>query len=202
MIRKFCFVAVALLSSVGLLAQNDEKPLHEIGISYGAGVSLIGDGIAHGIADGIFNSLTGRETTNEMRFGTLSAEYFYHLPSAHKVAFGGIFSFATYGEDVENNGQKEGERKRTYFTLMPAFKYYYTQTRSFGAYSKVAAGAMLAHAKSDDKLNNKTESDSKLLFMWQLSLIGLEAGSENVRGFVELGAGEQGIALVGLRYKF
>ena len=37
---------------------------------------------------------------------------------------------------------------------------------------------------------------------WQISLLGLEAGSERLRGFIELGTGEQGIGLIGLRYKF
>ena len=33
-------------------------------------------------------------------------------------------------------------------------------------------------------------------------MIGLEAGSQNIRAFLEAGVGEQGILLAGLRYKF
>lgn len=45
------------------------------------------------------------------------------------------------------------------------------------------------------------DSDSKVVFNWQASLIGMEFGGA-FRGFVELGMGEQGIILGGLRYKF
>ena len=41
-----------------------------------------------------------------------------------------------------------------------------------------------------------------MLFNWQLSLIGVEAGSPYMRAFAELGFGEQGIVCAGLRYKF
>ena len=37
---------------------------------------------------------------------------------------------------------------------------------------------------------------------WQASLLGFEAGSPTIRAFAELGTGEQGIVLAGLRYKF
>ena len=35
-----------------------------------------------------------------------------------------------------------------------------------------------------------------------VSLLGLEAGSQHVRAFVEAGFGEQGIVLAGLKYRF
>ena len=40
------------------------------------------------------------------------------------------------------------------------------------------------------------------MFNFQVSAIGVEVGSPKFRGFAELGYGEQGIALIGLRYKF
>ena len=46
------------------------------------------------------------------------------------------------------------------------------------------------------------DSDSEIHVNWQASLLGIEAGGPTIRGFLELGTGEQGIALVGLRYKF
>ena len=41
-----------------------------------------------------------------------------------------------------------------------------------------------------------------LLFNFQASLIGVEAGGQHLRGFAEFGIGEQGVALAGIRYKF
>ena len=39
-------------------------------------------------------------------------------------------------------------------------------------------------------------------FYFQASLLGIEAGSPTIRAFTELGTGEQGIILAGVRYKF
>jgi hypothetical protein len=37
---------------------------------------------------------------------------------------------------------------------------------------------------------------------WQLTAIGVEVGSKQIRAFAELGTGEQGIFLGGIRCKF
>ena len=41
-----------------------------------------------------------------------------------------------------------------------------------------------------------------IVFNFQATAIGVEAGSSHVRAFTELGIGEQGIALAGVRFKF
>ena len=77
------------------------------------------------------------------------------------------------------------------------------QKKNFGLYSKLGLGATLRSEKieftSDSK---KGETNSQVHVNWQVSLLGVEAGAENIRGFIELGTGEQGIALIGARYKF
>ena len=77
---------------------------------------------------------------------------------------------------------------------------------NWGMYTKLAAGVTYAHVTDQDYEDGK-KTDEKitskdLLFNFQASLIGVEAGNQHVRGFAEFGVGEQGIALVGLRYKF
>lgn len=191
---------VAIMTAMSVNAQSDE-PRHEIGISYGAGITLIGDGIGNGVGTGLFDTMVGRKWTNSKEFGTLGVEYFYHLNNP-RVAVGGVLTYAQYGEDVEYNNKKEGERTRRYISLMPSVKYYYVSKKHFGLYSKLAAGPMLITSKSEKASNGNTDSDSKLSIMFQASLLGLEAGSQNVRAFVELGAGEQGIILGGLKFKF
>ena len=62
-------------------------------------------------------------------------------------------------------------------------------------YSKVALGVILGIDSGDD--DNKTSAS----LGWQASLVGAEFGSA-FRGFIEVGCGEQGIILAGLRYKF
>ena len=46
------------------------------------------------------------------------------------------------------------------------------------------------------------KSDKGTRFAYQASVIGFEAGSDNLRAFVELGYGFQGIGQVGVCYKF
>ncbi len=198
--KKSIFMAVvAFIVSVNVNAQSDE-PLNEISVSYGAGVSLIGDGIGNGIGNGLLDALGGRKWTNDKQFGTLGLEYFRHLNNPN-VAVGGIITYSQYGEDVEHDGVKEGERTRRYFSVMPSFKYYYVNTKNFGLYSKAAAGVMLLSSESKE-MTGQSKNDSKLYFMYQASFLGIEAGSQNVRAFVEGGVGEQGILLAGLRFKF
>ena len=79
---------------------------------------------------------------------------------------------------------------------------YYVNKKNFGLYSKLAVGAMIMTSKTKDLQTGQDKSDSKLYFMGQASVIGLEAGSQNARFFLEGGVGEQGIVLAGLRCRF
>ena len=194
------FAVVAMMSVMGVKAQSDE-PRNEIGVSYGLGISLIGDGIGHGIGEGLFDAMVGRKWTNDKQFGSLALEYFRHLDNP-RVAVGGIVTYSQFGEDVEYQGSKEGERTRKYISVMPSVKYYYVNKKSFGMYSKLGVGGMLLNSKSEDTKSGKSDSDSKFYVAYQVSLLGLEAGSQNVRAFLEAGVGEQGIVLAGLKYKF
>lgn len=198
--RSIILAVVAVMSVMGVKAQSDE-PQNEISVSYGVGISMIGDGIGHGIGEGIFDGILGRKWTNEKQFGTLGIEYFRHLDNP-KVAVGGIFTYAQYGEDVEANSVKIGERTRRYISVMPSLKYYYINKKSFGLYSKAAVGGMLLSSSSKDTKNGRDESNSKFYLTFQASLIGLEAGSNNLRGFIEAGVGDQGIVLAGVRCRF
>jgi len=190
--------AVCLLAATATLAQNEDLK-HEIGVSYGAGVTLIGDGIGNGIGSGLIDAMTGYEWDNDKQFGTLGIQYYYHLDNP-RVAVGAIVTYARYGEDIvrKDDHSKAGDRNRQYFTLMPSIKYYWVNNNHFGLYSKAAVGPMLLTAKED---SDHSYSESKFYFMAQVSLLGLEFGSK-LRGFAELGAGEQGILLAGLKYKF
>ncbi|MBQ3753757.1 MAG: hypothetical protein II864_09470 [Prevotella sp.] len=85
---------------------------------------------------------------------------------------------------------------------MPAVKFDWLRKKYFGMYSKLAAGATLRQEKYDSNNGSNDYDDSAVHFNWHVSLIGIEAGSPAIRGFAELGIGEQGILQAGVRYKF
>lgn len=195
--RMMLMVLAAMMATMTVNAQNEDLK-NEIGVSYGAGVSLIGDGIGNGIGK-LFGNAAGYKYDNETQFGTLSVEYFHHLNDMPKLAFGGIFSYSHCGEDELKDGTKVGDRTRNYYTLMPALKYSWINKNNFALYSKLALGGTLMSSKSTE--NGTSESNSRLYFMCQISAIGVEFGSK-LRGFFEVGGGEQGIILGGIKYKF
>lgn len=193
-------VIAAIMATVSANAQVEDLK-NEISVSYGFGVSTIGDGIGNLLPDA-FSGLSGIEH-DRSRIGNFGVEYFRHLDNP-RLAVGGIVTYAQMNDDVKNrNGEKVGEGKNTYISIMPSVKYYWVNKNYFGFYSKVAAGVMLTH--DSDKVYGDSQSDKsndEIRFMGQASPIGLEAGSQNFRVFCELGVGEQGIALAGLRCKF
>ena len=190
--------AVAMMAAMSASAQNGyDETKHEIGITYGVGAnSDIIDAY-----EKIGGALVGAKYENEKYFGPISAEYFYHVKPW--LGVGGIFAYGQSKQDVYTLGSKDGEMKNNYFTLMPAVKFDWLRKQHLGMYSKRAVGATLRNEKYiSDTAVNKDKSDSELHLNWQASLLGIEAGSPTFRGFIELGTGEQGIALIGLRYKF
>lgn len=188
----------ALLATTSLSAQNSELK-NEIGISYGYGISTWGDGLANGIGSAFAKALDGTDRSNESSFGTLAVEYFRHANNDSKFAFGGIAAIASFSEDYVRGGTKTGDRTRNYISLIPAIKYSWVNKNHFAFYSKVGIGGTLAMSKTNS--NGESANDNKLYFAYQVSVAGIEFGSK-FRGFVELGIGEQGIILAGLKYKF
>ena len=200
--KMMLMIVAAMMATMNVNAQNSELK-DEIGVSYGMGVSLIGDGLGNAIGRGLVESLSGREWDNSKQFGSLAIEYFHHLSSDPKLAVGAIACFSQYGEDVvlKSDKTKEGERTRNYYTVMPAIKYNWINKDHFALYSKLGIGATLLSESAKDTKKGTSESDSKLFLAYQVSFIGVEFGGK-LRGFFEVGVGEQGIVLAGLRYKF
>ena len=196
--RILMMVAVAMMTAVSASAQNGyDETKHEVAVTYGLGSnSEIIDAY-----ENLGGALVGARFENEKYFGSLSAEYFYH--AKNWLGVGGIFAYGQCEQDVYLLGSKDGVSKNSYLTLMPAVKFDWLRKKHFGMYSKLAVGATLRNEKyTSDTAPNKDDSDSELHLNWQASLLGIEAGSPTFRGFLELGTGEQGIALVGLRCKF
>ena len=200
--KKFIVMAVtALMVALNVNAQN-ENLHHELSLSYGLGsIAQLGDGIGEGIAL-IFSD---KEYDDGFILGPITAEYFYHFNNP-RLAIGGSVSYSKWDSDVliRNSHEKVGETKRNFFSIMPSFKCYWVNKNHFGLYSKAAAGVGFLTNKSKNIEENKVvkeNEESGTYFMFQASFIGAEFGSK-FRGFVELGVGDQGFALAGIRYKF
>ena len=194
-------VAAAVMAVTSVNAQKGyDDTKHEVAISLGAGSNSQFMDAFEKIGSG-FVSLGSVTYENEKEGGPLSAEYFYHVKNW--LGVGGICALTWKTNDLKVMGNKIGESSSNYYTLMPAVKFNYLRKSYFGMYTKLAAGATM-HRQSFESTDSehKDESDSEIVFNWHVSLLGMEVGSPYIRGFLELGVGEQGIGQIGVRYKF
>lgn len=177
---------------------------------------VMGSAIITSVATG--GHYTGYTTyENEKNIPAISAEYFHHINKTVSiggiVGFNGTFSdmYCTFQRNIGDGNatieskEKVGSAKKYFITVMPAVKFDWLRQKNVGLYSKVAFGLtyMYEQEKQDNEAGEKElNSDSKIMGNFQASLLGVEVGSEKFRGFAELGVGEQGIFVVGCRYKF
>lgn len=174
--KVFAILVLVLATTLNLNAQDEWR--NEVSISYGFGALT---DVSSSYLDGIFS---GKQTSY---IGAFGAEYFYRPKSAWGVGLVGTFSACKWNDN---------DKARTnYLSIMPAVKYNWLNRNRFSMYSKVALGVLIGMDSGEN--NDKT----KAALAWQASAVGAEFGSA-FRGFVELGFGEQGILVAGLRYKF
>ena len=193
-------VAVAMMTAVSVNAQSGyEDTKHEVGISYGA----MSNTTWMSIADAMGPTITlGAVKYDDGKFtGPIAVEYFYHLNPI--IGIGAIGAYTHETKDILISNDKYGEAKNTFVTVMPAAKFNWLRKKYFGMYSKVAVGLTFVSKKEDySKGNAENQSESIVGFNFQASALGIEAGSETIRAFAELGVGEQGVLLGGIRAKF
>lgn len=195
---KFLFAALAISALLCVPAQAQDEPRHELSVSYGC----LPNSIWLDITSDVFGSLFGSEYEHSAATGPIGLEYYYR--TSPLIAVGAVATFAKHSEDEKRNSGNTRTSKNSYYTLMPSVKFNWLRRSNWGLYSKVAAGATLRHSTIQDKepVNAEKKTDNTVFFNFQLSGIGIEAGSENVRAYAELGVGEQGVALAGVRFRF
>ena len=186
-----------MMTAMSANAQNNGyETKHEVAVSIG----LYSNSQIIDVFEEIGGAMFGAKLENERFIGPLSAEYFYHAKPW--LGVGGILVYGHNKQDAMSGSDKIGESKNSYLTLMPAVKFDWLRKKHFGMYSKVAIGATLRSEKYDSDNDSRDYDDSAVHVNWQASFIGIEAGGEAIRGFFELGTGEQGIFQAGVRYKF
>ena len=187
-------VAMMATMTLGAQAQNKYQTKHEIALSYGTLANSFWLDVFEEVLSAPFTGSISRK--NETYYGPIGAEYFYRLNKTVQV--GGIATLGHYGYDIYADNTDKGEVSNYYFTLMPAVKFSWLTTKNVGLYSKAGIGATYRTEK-----NEKINYDENAFHVnWHVSLLGFEAGSPSLRGFTELGVGEQGLFMLGIRYKF
>lgn len=193
--------AAAIMTAVSVNAQSVEYPKNEISVSYGyLSNSQWIDGF-----ETIFSSIFGEryDEDSEKFIGPIAITYFHHVKDWIAVGAMGVYGHSSK-DVVDGSKAIVGTGKNTYITIMPAVKLDWYRREHVGMYSKLALGATYRSESLKFNANsNRTNGDeSSFHFNWQATVFGIEVGSPNVRGFFEGGVGEQGLASVGIRYKF
>lgn len=197
---KYLVAVLAVSALMCLPAQAQDETRHEVSVSYGVApnsiwINIVGD---------IFSSVMGATYDKVSLVGPVGLEYHYRVSPL--IGVGAVTTFNKYDEEETYKSTTTIRSKYSYFSLMPSVKFNWLRRDHWGMYSKIAAGASLRHctfdttAAADNAKNKRTYND--VFFNFQVSALGIEAGSQNVRGFAELGIGEQGVGLAGVRFKF
>ena len=202
--KKILFLAVAaMMATVSVNGQDayaDSK--HEVAVSTGAvSTSNVVDVFR------LFGGVTEAGGSASYKFtslrGPYSIEYFYRVKEW--IGVGGML---IYGKDHVTATEHEGitgieKMKASYLSILPAAKFDWVRKQYFGMYSKLALGFTRRSEYVDFFDSSRgDEKRTSTHLNGHVTLLGLEAGSPHFRGFGELGFGEQGMLLIGLRYKF
>ena len=195
---KCLLAALAISALMYVPAQAQDEPRHEFSVSYG----VVPNSIWLDITSDVIGSLFGATYDHSGETGPIGLEYYYR--TSPLIAVGAVATFAMHSEEEKLKSEITRTSKNSYFTLMPSVKFNWLRRANWGMYSKIAAGASLRHStlQNKDDITAKKTTDNTVFFNFQVSALGIEAGSDNVRGFAELGIGEQGIALAGVRFRF
>lgn len=222
--KKLLILAAAalFLTAGNLRAQHLEYPKHEIGVSVGTAANseilgAIADLTELVVSATVTAVITGGHYTGHYSYSdgryipTLAAEYYYH-PKAW-LGLGGLVSFNGVTKDMYvnwkdqdtgvNHKEKTGLAKRHNVSIIPTVKFDWLRSTHLNLYSKAGVGAtIMFQSQKDDAENGTDYHDTDVIGNFQLSALGLEAGSYHFRGYIELGVGEQGLVLAGLKYRF
>lgn len=212
-------VAMALTSSAQSTKYYNTR--HEIGLSVGAGTNTqvfnsFADFESLLVSSVVTTIVSGGHMESHYRYGNekttpaFAVEYFYHVSKV--IGIGGYLAYNGMSRDMYavvnyDNGTSEeeytGKATRNNFSLIPTVKIDWLRKKHFGMYSKVGLGVSFMNEKQKDDTEGGTDwSETTVIPNLHVSLLGLEAGSESIRGFAELGIGEQGIVFAGVKYKF
>ena len=226
--KKFNYMMVALMAmmfvvSNSAMAQNDTKS--EISFSVGGytpNQTTLAEGIGEGLGKAMATMITfglydaSKTAKDEKTSPAYTVQYLYRVSPNLKIGGAVTYQHTSYTLSVKNKDtgayDDVAKNRNNYFTVMPTVKASWFDRKNISLYSKVAAGVCIAFKDSKVKSGVSDEDAKTLLkevetkkgtrFGYQVSPIGYEFGSKNIRAFVELGYGFQGLGLAGLSIQF
>ena len=185
-------VVAAMMATVSVNAQDELK--HEVGVFYGVAS-------ASNLFSVITSSISAAAGDQSSFWGPIGAEYYYHVSPV--VGLGAVAAYA--GCKAEDKKSHKDDLSETFLTFMPSVKFNWLRKKHFGMYSGLSAGVMFVSVSANDNAKASdpdAKDETATVFMFQATALGVEFGSEALRGFVEAGLGEKGEFCAGLRYKF
>lgn len=142
----------------------------------------------------------GLGTLDNMHFtGGIGLEYYHSLGKHWEI--GGLATFEHCTADKMSKNLETGEYYKTgelnanMFSIGPVARIRWVIKPAFNFYSKAAVGLLLNTSKD-------SEEGVGAGVAFQLVPVGFEAGSQTVRGFLELGCGMTGLVAGGVRFRF
>ena len=226
--KKYNYLMVALMAmmfavSNSAMAQNDTKS--EISFSVGGytpNQTTLAEGIGEGLGKAMATMITfglydaSKTAKDEKTSPAYTVQYLYRVSPNLKIGGAVTYQHTSYTLSVKNKDtgayDDVAKNRNNYFTVMPTVKASWFDKKNISLYSKVAAGVCIAFKDSKVKSGVSDEDAKTLLkevetkkgtrFGYQVSPIGCEFGSKNIRAFVELGYGFQGLGLAGLSIQF
>ena len=226
--KRYNYLMVALMAmmfavSNSAMAQNDTKS--EISFSVGGytpNQTTLAEGIGEGLGKAMATMITfglydaSKTSKDEKTSPAYTVQYLYRVSPNLKIGGAVTYQHTSYTLSVKNKDtgayDDVAKNRNNYFTVMPTVKASWFDRKNISLYSKVAAGVCIAFKDSKVKSGVSDEDAKTLLkevetkkgtrFGYQVSPIGCEFGSKNIRAFVELGYGFQGLGLAGLSIQF
>ncbi len=226
--KKYNYLMVALMAmmfavSNSAMAQNDTKSEFSFSVGgYTPNQTTLAEGFGEGFGKAIASMMTfglydaSKTAKDEKTSPAYTVQYLYRISPNVKIGGAVTYQHTSYTLSVKNKDtgayDDVAKNRNNYFTVMPTVKASWFDKKNISLYSKVAAGVCIAFKDSKVKSGVSDEDAKTLLkevetkkgtrFGYQVSPIGCEFGSKNIRAFVELGYGFQGLGLAGLSIQF
>lgn len=184
--------------SVDLGSSTSEYQRHEFSLGYGW-APLLSWAIHTAAKTKPVNVEKNRRYVPGNRIDAINFDYCLYYKWKAAVDFNLCYynyAYSSYALDTEEFVENW---KGDFFSLMIGIKEDWIRQEHFSLYSRFGLGAMYIIQKKTDK-DNVTTTIPEFFPTFHASLIGVEAGSENFRGFVEFGIGHNGFVTVGVKY--